>query len=351
VAETFVGSAHCSNVGFGIKLKGESIMKVLVTGGTGFIGSRLIERLRRRGDEVICVAKDRLNAAFLESLNVPVILGDLNNGIGWDAILDGVDSIYHLAGVTRAKSWNEYYEGNYHATKRLVEICIAHCTSLKRFVYVSSLAAVGPSPDGEPVTEETRYHPVSHYGKSKMLGEMEVVKARDRLPITVVRPSAVYGPRERDMYKYMRLILVGIQPLIGFRRKLLSLIHSDDLVDGILLTGEHPHAVGEKYFLGSEVCYSIEDIGDAIARAVQKKPMKVRMPHALVYTAGVAAEVFGRITRKQTFFNLQKARESVQTAWTCSVEKARTQLGFRQKVSLEDGMLRTYLWYCDNGWF
>jgi dihydroflavonol-4-reductase len=325
-------------------------MNILVTGGTGFVGTNLIERLCGQGHRVRSVAKDRLNAGMLESLKVQVFLGDLNNGLGWDAILDGVDVIYHLAGVTRARSSKEYYEGNYLATKRFVEVCSVHCQNLKRFVYVSSLAAVGPSADGIPVTEETPYHPVSHYGKSKMLGEMEVLKIQGRLPVTVVRPSAVFGPRERDMYEYMKLIARGIQPLIGFRRKILNLIHSDDLVDGIILAAEHRDAAGQTYFLGSEKDYSTEEIGRAIALAAQKSPMCIRFPHGLVYAAGAIAEVIGKLTRKQIFFDLQKARESVQTAWSCSVNKAKDQLGFRQNISLEDGMLQTYRWYSANGW-
>ncbi len=325
-------------------------MKVLVTGGTGFVGSHLVERLRKKGDEVKCVAKDRLNATLLESLNVEIVLGDLNNGIGWDSILDGVECIYHLAGVTRAKSSKEYYEGNYLATKRFVEVCTANCVNLRRLVYVSSLAAIGPSPDGYPVTEETPYHPVSHYGISKMKGELEILRVRDRLPVTVVRPSAVYGPRERDMYEYMRLIMRGIQPIIGFHKKLLSLIHSDDLVEGIILAAEHSRAIDQTYFLGSEGWYATEEVGSAIACAIQKFPVRVRIPHAVVYVvAGVAAAI-GKLTNKQIFFNLQKARESVQSAWICSVEKAKTHLGFSQHVSLAAGMERTYRWYRENGW-
>jgi len=325
-------------------------MKVLVTGGTGFIGSHLIERLRQRGDEVRCVAKDRLNAALLEALNVEVVFGDLNNGVGWESILDGVDYIYHLAGVTRSRSSKEYYEGNFLATKRFIDVCTANCGGLQRFVYVSSLAAVGPSLDSKLVKEETPYHPVSHYGKSKMLGELEVLKARDRLPITIIRPSAVYGPRERDMYEYIRLIMRGIQPLIGFRRKLISLIHSDDVVEGILVAAEHPRGIGETYFLGSEQSYTMEDIGRAIAHAIHNRPIKIRVPHILVYAVGAIAETVGKLTGKQIFFNLQKVRESVQPAWICSVEKARVHLGFRQRVSLDEGMLKTYLWYRKNGW-
>lgn len=325
-------------------------MNILVTGGTGFIGSHLVERLRRDGHTVRCVAKDRLNSPYLESLGVEVVLGDLNNGLGWDAILDGIDVIYHLAGVTRTRSPRDYYEGNYHATKRFLQVCLNHCRDLKRFVYVSSLAAVGPSLNGQPLDETATYHPVSDYGRSKMMGEIEVLKAAGRLPVTVVRPSAVYGPRERDMYEYMRLIRRGIQPLIGFKRKLLNLIHSDDLVRGIVLAGEHSRAVGETYFLGSRVNYTTEDIGCAIATAVHRKPLCVRVPHALVYAVGAVAELVGKVSGKEIFFNLQKVRESVQPAWTCSVEKAQRQLGFSQQLTLEEGMIATYRWYCEHGW-
>ncbi len=325
-------------------------MKILVTGGTGFIGCHLIERLRKRGDEVRCIAKDRLNAVLLESLDVEVVLADLNNGFGWDSILNGVEYIYHLAGVTRATWTKDYYRGNYFATKRFIEACANNCTTLKRFVYVSSLAAVGPSLDGHLVTEETPYHPVSHYGKSKMMGELAVFNVRDRLPITIVRPSAVYGPRERDMYEYFRLIKRGIQPLMGFRKKIVNLIYSDDLVGGILLAGEHPSAVDETYFIGSEESYPIEEIGRVMAHMLNCCPMRLRIPDTLVYAVAAISGAVGKITSNQILFNLQKAKECLQSAWICSVDKAKSHLGFRQKVSLEDGMEKTYLWYRENGW-
>jgi nucleoside-diphosphate-sugar epimerase len=215
---------------------------------------------------------------------------------------------------------------------------------------VSSLTAVGPSIDGKPVTEKTEYHPVSHYGKSKMMGELEVRRASDRIPITIVRPSAVYGPRERDMFQYFRLIQRGIQPLMGFKNKLLSLIHSDDLVSGILLAGENPRSIGDTYFLGSEKAYSTEEIGNTIACVLNCHPITLRIPHFLVYTIGAAATVLGKTVRTRIFFNFQKAKESVQESWTCSIAKAKKELGFRQAVPLYEGMCATYQWYRENAW-
>ncbi|HTY58559.1 MAG TPA: NAD-dependent epimerase/dehydratase family protein [Bacteroidota bacterium] len=325
-------------------------MKVLVTGGTGFIGSHLVERLLDRGYEVMCIAKDALNARLLESRGCRVVIGDLNTPGSWEQLLDGVETVYHVAGVTRCRVPAEYYEGNYMATKQVVDTCAAVSPGLRHFVYVSSQTAIGPSLGGFPIGEETPYHPVSDYGKSKMLAELEVLRASDRLPVTIVRPSAVYGPRERDMYDYIRTIKHGLQLLIGFHDKIMSLIHVQDLVNGIMLAGESAVSSGKKYFLGSEVYYSYAEIGSTIARVVHRHPLSIRLPHCLVWSVGAVSTAIGKLSGQQVFLNIEKAREVVQPAWTCSVAKAKRELGFRQNVSLEEGMRQTYNWYVENGW-
>jgi nucleoside-diphosphate-sugar epimerase len=325
-------------------------MNILVTGGTGFIGTHLIERLKAQGHRIVCISKERLHQAFLESLQVDVILGDLNNGIAWERVLPEIDCIYHLAGVTRARITDEYYTGNYIATKNLLRGILPFSTNLKRFVYVSSLTAVGPSFNGVPVNERTPYHPVSHYGKSKMMAEQEVIRYSDMLPITILRPSAVYGPRERDMYEYFKLILKKVQLLIGFKNKFLNLIHVDDLVDGIVRAGENIGSAGKIYFLGSKRPYLVEEIGNAISKAIGNCPIKIHLPHAIVYGYGAVGELIGRITGRRVFFNLQKVREGIQTMWDCSIKKASAELGFLPKLSLEQGMLQTYEWYKKENW-
>ncbi|HUI65099.1 MAG TPA: NAD-dependent epimerase/dehydratase family protein [Bacteroidota bacterium] len=325
-------------------------MNILVTGGTGFIGSHLVEQLHAQGHRVRCVAKDAMFAPVLQALGCELVLADLNRPGLWESALDGVEAVYHVAGVTRSRTPSEFYEGNFHATKTVVERCLAAGSKIRHFIYVSSLSATGPSAIGSPVCEDAPYHPVSDYGKSKMLAESVVLKAQDRLPVTIIRPSAVYGPRERDMYDYIKAIRRGCALMIGLHDKLMSLIHVDDLVRGIMHAAASDPAIGRTYFLGSECFYSIRELSATIARVLDRRVFRLHLPHCLVYSVGGAATLAGKVTGAQVFFNLNKAREAVQPAWTCSVDRAKSELGFRQEVSLEAGMRSTCRWYYDNGW-
>jgi nucleoside-diphosphate-sugar epimerase len=325
-------------------------MNILVTGGTGFIGSHLAEALIRGGDRVRTVAKDNRNSEILAALGVEVVLGDLNNGLAWGPLLAGVECVYHLAGVTRAKTNREYYEGNSLATKRFLGRCAEYASGLRRFVYVSSQAAAGPSPDGRPLTEEAPCHPVSDYGWSKMLAEREVWKFRDAFPVTIIRPSAAYGPRDRDMLQLVMMIKKRFQPVIGFGRKWLNVVHVRDLVAGLVLAGRHPRAEDELFFIGHEQAVTTEELGSAIAVALQASPIRLHLPHWAAYVFGAVSEALGRLGGRQVLFNLQKVRESVQESWLLSVEKAGTRLGFRPRIPLAEGMQETCAWYAANGW-
>jgi nucleoside-diphosphate-sugar epimerase len=291
-----------------------------------------------------------MNIDVLQSQNVEVIIHDLCSEECMEDLLNDVEYIYHLAGITRANKTSEYYEGNFIATKRFIDECKNHCKKLTKFIYVSSITAVGPSKGGFLMDEDTPYNPISHYGKSKMMAELEVIRASNKLPITVLRPGSVYGPRERDMFEYFKLVKIGIKPIIGFRKKKLNLIYCDDLVDAIITAGEHPKSVNEVYCVGSEKSYSNQQIGDAIALASNKSPCSLRIPHALVYTLGAIEELAGKLTGKQIFFNMQKAKEAVQRVWDFSVQKIEDDLGFTPKMSLIEGMQKTYEWYIEHNW-
>lgn len=321
----------------------------LVTGGTGFIGSHLVTRLRSRGERIRCVAKHEINAASLEEMGTEVILGDLNGDLDLDSVLDGVDRVFHLAGVTRAHDTSDYYEGNVHATARLIDACVRHASTIRRLVYVSSLAAVGPAPD-LPIDEDFPCRPVSHYGRSKLLGEKEVLKARDRMAVTIVRPSAVYGPRDSDFLKYFRLVKHRLRLIAGLTPRRLSLIHVDDLIDGLILAGEHHRAANEVFFIADEDSVTTEQFALEVASAMGIRTLGIHVPAALVFVTAAIVEATGKLAGQDVLFNRQKARELVQPRWICSVAKAVERLGFCPRVSLSAGVRATLDWYLKAHW-
>lgn len=322
-------------------------MNALVTGGTGFIGSHLVEELQRRGWDLRILSKDRM---FGTDLPVEVVYADLRDGDALRAVLDGVDMVFHVAGLTRARRNAEYYFGNHLVTRDLLEACRRHAPKLRRFVYVSSLTAMGPRRGVEEITENSGFHPVSHYGRSKMLAEIEVQRAGAYMPVSIVRPSAVYGPRDRDLFRYFKMIRSNLQLLLGSGEQMLNLVHVDDVVQGIIRAAEHPAAEGEAFLIGSGDNYRTDDICGAIAKAMDKRPLVLHLPEALIYIVGYGGEAVGRLARRQVFFNAQKVHEAVQRAWTCSIGKARDRIGYAPAVPLGEGMASTLDWYRAQKW-
>src|SRR5262249_50713747 len=169
---------------------------------------------------------------------VQVAYGGLDGGTDWSAALDGVDTIYHVAGLTFARRPQDYFAVNHKGTEALVAAALARRGDIAKLVYISSLAAVGPSPDGQPVDEATETRPISPYGRSKLLGEEAVRAAGDLLNVTIIRPPAVYGPRDYAIYEFFKAIARGIAPRIGRTEMTVSLVHVRDLAEGIVLGAE-----------------------------------------------------------------------------------------------------------------
>jgi nucleoside-diphosphate-sugar epimerase len=325
-------------------------MKIFVSGGTGFIGQHLVRRLLKDGNSVVCLVRNKERAKALKALGAELLAGTLLYPDSWSKCLRDVNVIYNIAGVTRARKTSEYYEGNLHGTRSLVSAARHFCVGLERFVHLSSLAAVGPQLNGIQQDEDSPFHPVSHYGRSKMLGEQEVWSARSDIPITIVRPGAVYGPADEAFLEYFKLVSRGLLLLIGWKTKLLNVVHVDDLVKGILKAASARVAIGERYFLGDTEARSIEEVGETIAKVIGVKVRKIRLPYQLVLTYAAVSELIGKISGKPVFSNIQKVQEGVQPIWTCSVEKAKTQLGYEPRIALQDGMKQTYQWYVDHEW-
>jgi nucleoside-diphosphate-sugar epimerase len=148
----------------------------------------------------------------------------------------------------------------------------------------------------------------------------------------------------------MKSVKKGFQLLIGFKKKFLNLIYVDDLIDGIVEAALKDRAEDEIYFLGSRTAYPNEDIGNTIAAIVERKPLNIHLPHCIIFGICGCGELVGKISGKEMYLNLQKARELIQNSWSCSIEKARTHLNFNPQTALYQGFLNTFLWYKKMGW-
>ena len=326
-------------------------MRVFITGSSGFIGSHLVEALHAKGYTLRCLVRRTSNLSWIKHLPIEYVYGDLFDQELLQQAVRDIDIVYHLAGITKARTAEEYFQGNQVATRNLLNAVIDSRSAIKKFVHVSSQTVVGPSLHGAPVDESVPFHPITTYGRSKMEAELECLRVQEKIPITIVRAPAVYGPRDKDVFEFFKAMSRGLQPMIGFNNKSVSLVHAKDLVDGMILAGENEKSAGQTYFVASERYYNWKEVGEVTARIMEKKfVLRLRIPEFLVYAIAGVSQFVGAIQRKPVVLNIEKARDIVQDAWTCSIAKAKRDLGYTESFTLEEGIRNTVHWYRQQGW-
>jgi dihydroflavonol-4-reductase len=322
-------------------------MKAFVTGGTGFIGSHLVDRLlRNQNDEIRCMV--RSSEKWLKDKDIVRVKGNLHDLTALREGMGGVDIVYHIAGVVKAPSQKIFDQANVAATENILRLAMK--LKIPKLVVLSSLAASGPS-FSRPVTEEDPLMPVTMYGESKKrMEEMIASVADDSISVTVIRPPAVYGPREEQIFSVFQLASWRLFPIIDSGSDTrVSLIHVHDLVDGILLTSEEKKPGVETYFISSEELYTWEQIRQATAEVFGKKLHAIKVSPRLVEVVGNIVETGASLIGRYPVINRDKSRE-LGMQWTCSVDKAKSRLGFRQKTDLGKGLAETIQWYKKHHW-
>jgi nucleoside-diphosphate-sugar epimerase len=309
------------------------VATALVTGGTGFVGSHLVDVLLEKGWRVLATVRPRSNPRWLEGKPVERIEDTAPP-------LPPCDVLFHVAGVIRADTYGEYLAGNRDLAVRMFESARA-----KRFVHVSSLAVAGP---GDHVDEETPCSPISLYGRSKWEGESEVWKRRDRTAVTVIRPPVVYGPRDFGLYDMYRTVAKGLRPEIG-GRKVISIVHARDLAEGIVRAGELPEGANQAFYLANREAVEVSAVLGLIERALATRALRLGIPDRVVRFLGAVVEDGARWAGKRSMFGRDKALEMTQKAWCCSPAKAERLLGWSAKIPLEEGMKTTADWYKSQG--
>ena len=325
-------------------------MKVLVTGASGFVGSHIADRLLETGHDVRAMIRKSSSTMWLQGKPLEIAEASFDDADSLAKAVANVDAVVHVAGVTAAKNKQGFFEGNQLATRSLLDAVRKHNPDLSVFVQCSSQTATGPSLDGQPVTELTPPHPITTYGKSKRAAEEECEQARADFPVTILRLAAVYGPRDTAILTVFQTIDKRIKPLIGMRDKHVNLVHVADVAEGVRLAIEKENSRNQTYFLGGEREHTWREVSDLTAEILQKRGLTVRLPHALVYSVAGVSEFFSMFRKKPSVLNWEKGHDMVQANWTCSVEKAKQELGYRQQISLEDGIRQTTEWYRSQGW-
>ncbi|MFB3885840.1 MAG: NAD-dependent epimerase/dehydratase family protein [Thermodesulfobacteriota bacterium] len=325
-------------------------MKVLVTGATGFIGSHLVEALLQKGAEVRCLLRKRSDRTWLKNLPIEMVYGDCNDTASLEEAVKGVDQVFHLAGVTKAIEDRIYFEVNALGTENIIHACLKNNPHLRRFIYLSSQAAAGPCQNGEAKKESDRCEPVSAYGHSKRMGEEFALAHQHEFPILILRPSAVYGPRDRDIYAFFKLLAKRIKPCLSGQDQHVSLCYVHDIVQAILLAAEVQESNGQIFFLSDGCDYRLEEIGNIFAQAMGVNPVSIRVPEWMILGIASLSEYLSRLSGKPPLLNKGKVEEMIQKNWICDITKAKTLLGFEPRFNLFQGAKLTFEWYRKENW-
>lgn len=318
---------------------------VLITGASGFIGSHAAAACAAESMRVRCLIRSGSRTGWLRGLPVETCIGDVGDPAGLNDAVRGMDLIIHAAGMTRGTSDEDYYRVNATGTLNLLKAVMRVRPGLRRFVYISSQAAGGPSRASAPRTESDPPEPVGAYGRSKLAGEEAVMAFAQNLPVTIIRPPAVLGPRAHDAEHLIRLIRFHIRPVWGRRSHYVSFVDIEDLVRGILTAARHEAAAGEIFYLVADGRLSWDRFFKTLAGCMKKWTVPVRVPVRLIRFLAVLMERHGKKSGVPAVLNVSKVAEMNERFWICDGGKAERLLNFYPRISLEDSIDRTVNWF------
>jgi len=320
-------------------------LKALVTGGTGFIGSHLVQSLVSKNWDVTCLVRPTSRTGLLKKFSVNFVVHETNDQKSLETAVKGQDYIFHLAGRIRPASRSTYDKANHQLTRNLVEACLSQNPEISRFVYVSSISAAGPSLPGQYSVESQTPSPTSEYGRTKLKGEMAVQDAWDIIPATIIRPPNVYGPRQQETELLIKLICKRIVPILKERGETTSLIYIRDLVEGILQAALSPKTQKQIYYLTDGKGYSWRKLILTIKRHVLGNSLFFPIYEKAIFFAAILTDVVMATGLVKVFFGRKIWRATIQTPWLFSSSKAEKEFGFHTRYTLEEGIKETVNYY------
>lgn len=326
-------------------------MKVLVTGGSGFLGSHVAEQLSKSGHQVRALVRKSSNRKFLSTLtNLEFAEGSVEDARAVEEAVKGVDAIVHSAGLVKAKNDAEFFQTNVQGTINLANAAKAHAPSLKRFVHVSSLEVSGPSADGTPVPV-TQESPITRYGRSKLEAERALLREKDALPITILRPTGIYGPRDNEILEVFRTVKRGALPITGDGRSKVTFTYGPDCAAACVRAIEADVPSGATYFITDGEIYEQRAAMEEVERAMGSRAfVRFGLPASLIRTVAIGVEAYGKVRGQAVMLTREKADALSRPYWVCSSAEAEKALGWKPAVKWAEGARLTAAWYKENGW-
>lgn len=330
-------------------------MKILITGASGFIGSFIVEEALKKGFDTWAAVRKSSSKEYLKDERINFIELNLSSKAQLiEQLRDhDFDYVVHAAGVTKCLNKQDFHRINTEGTKNLVEALLEVKMPLKRFVFVSSLSVFGAIKEKLPydeIREDDTPQPNTEYGRSKLATEQYLDSLGTRLPYIILRPTGVYGPREKDYFMMAKSIKQHIDFAVGFQRQDITFVYVTDVVQAIFLALEKGET-GRKYFLSDGEVYQSTTFSDLIHEELGRPWwLRITAPTWVLRIITFFGEYVGRITGKVTALNNDKYNILKQRNWRCDITPARKELGFEPQVKLKEGVKRTIKWYQDNKW-
>lgn len=324
-------------------------MKVLLTGASGFVGSHVLDRLLERGITTRLLLRSSSSRRFINS-HLPLVQvceGSIGTPDSLSAAMEGVTHVIHCAGLVKALRIRQFYDANQLGTRNVVEA--ANAAGVERLIHVSSLAAAGPGTAERPAREADTPQPVSEYGRSKLAGEREVEK-RCKSGHVIIRPPAVYGPRDGEFLRLFKAVKSGLLPDVGCGRQALSLVFVEDLAQVIVDCLSHPDAEGKVFFAANPEVRTAREFGGLVAEELQKRPIRLPIPVPLLWPVCWGQELISQLTRRANVLSGQKYAELRAPGWVCDGTKLKDELGLECPTTLAEGVRRTAHAYRADGW-
>jgi nucleoside-diphosphate-sugar epimerase len=327
-------------------------MTILVTGGSGFLGSHVIEQLSQAGRGVRALVRKSSDTKFLRTLpNVELFDGAVDDRASLERAVAGVEAVVHSAGLVKARSLEEFMRVNARGTEHLLEACLPHKATLKRFVLVSSIAVGGPSDaQGNPVPLDSEPRPVTDYGRSKLAAEKAALAQKDQLKITILRPPAIYGPRDREILAFFKSIKLGVLPLLGSPQSKLSMTFGPDCARACIRAIDAEVPSGSIFAVDDGAVHTMAELIQEAESAVGKRAfLRIPLPRRVVEGAAFMSEAYGKVTNRAVMLTRDKCNELFDQ-WVCDSSNTQRALDWAPSVTFSQGVKRTVDWYREAGW-